>query len=148
MPESDNGASSAQTSEHIGIYLAGPVEQTDDPRSWRDHVKGSWPDLEFLDPMEWQQTWDEDPQAVIEKELTVCETQPILVCNIGADGPRTVGTHHEISHALAHGNDRIAAVCKGEPAGFIEHRPIQMFERIADAIDWLAAPSTEVRADD
>lgn len=115
------------------IYLAGPVEQTDDPRSWRDVTKSRFPDLEFIDPMDFQTDWNEDPTGVIAKELGVCETHPILANNLGADGPRTVGTHHEIAHALANGNDRIAAVCVGEPAGFIRHR-VTVCDTVEEAI--------------
>lgn len=116
------------------IYLAGPVEQTDDPRTWRDVVKERFPDLSFIDPMDFQEDWHQDPEGVIAKELSVCESSPILACNIGSECPRTVGTHHEIAHALAHGNTRIAAVVKGRVPGFIEHRPIAVFEEIEDAL--------------
>lgn len=115
------------------IYLAGPVEQTDDPHTWRDVTKSRFSDLEFIDPMDFQADWHEDPEAVIAKELEVCESHPILACNLGDDGPRTVGTHHEIAHALAHGNERIAAVCIGEPAGFIKHR-VTVCRSIEEAI--------------
>lgn len=122
-----------------GIYLAGPVEQTDDPHTWRGIVKRRFPDIEFIDPMDFQRDWDDDPEGVVSTELAICESHPILVCNIGSGGPRTVGTHHEIAHALAHGNDRVAAVCKGEPAGFIKHRPVMLFDSIEEAVEALVA---------
>ena len=116
------------------IYLAGPVEQDDSPRSWRDEIKQDYSDIEFLDPMDWQAEWEDDPVGCIERELSVCETHPILACNIGRDAPRTVGTHHEIAHALANGNDNIAVVRQGELPGFIEYRDIPVFEDVGAAI--------------
>lgn len=133
------------------IYLAGPVEQDDDPRTWRDDVKDRHPDLTFIDPMDWQESWHEDPTGVIAKELAACEEAAILAGNIGGDAPRTVGTHHEIAHALAHGNTRIAAAVKGSVPGFIEHRPIEVFRSIDDAVAHLSGRTTaeqEVAADD
>lgn len=117
-----------------GIYLAGPVEQDDNAATWRDEIKARHPDVEFIDPMDWQDEWEQDPKLCIAKELSVCERHPILACNIGRDAPRTVGTHHEIAHALAHGNDRIAVVACGELPGFIEHRDVMHFDDVDEAV--------------
>lgn len=119
------------------IYLAGPVEKCDSPNSWRDRIKDRHHHLEFIDPMDWQDEWEKDPVACVEKELGVCEEHPILVCNIGDNAPETVGTHHEIAHALASGNDHIAAVPEGNVAGFIENRPIEQFDTVREALDYL-----------
>lgn len=118
------------------IYLAGPVEQSDDPHGWRTDVKHRYPELDFIDPMDFQSDWNTDPLGVIHEELRVCETHPILAFNLGSEGPRTVGTHHEIAHALAHGNENIAAVCRGEPAGFIKHR-VPVFDSVEAAMESL-----------
>lgn len=133
----------------VGIYLAGPVEQDDDPRTWRDDVKNRFPDVNFIDPMGWQEQWDSDPRSVVKRELQAVEENAVLACNIGANAPETVGTHHEISHALATGNDHIAVVPNGSVAGFIRHRDIPIFDNVEDAVEVLwTAPTLRTGVSD
>jgi hypothetical protein len=92
---------STADSEQVGIYLAGPVEHDDDPRTWRDELKDRFPDVNWIDPMDWQDDF-EDPMALWERDLDAVRNNPVLVCNIGDEAPRTTGTHHEIREALYH----------------------------------------------
>jgi hypothetical protein len=134
-------------SEQVGIYLAGPVEHDDDPRTWRDELKDRFPDVNWIDPMDWQDDWDEDPRAVIQRELAAVEQNAVLVCNVGSEAPETVGTHHEISHALACGNEHIAVVPEGDVAGFVRHRDIPIFDDVEDAVEVLwTAPTLQTGA--
>lgn len=147
---------------NLAIYLAGPVEQTDSPRGWRDRLKEQYRgvrDVEFIDPMDWQEDWHDDPRGCVERELEVVEEHPVLAYNIGRDAPRTVGTHHEIAHALSHGNQEIAVVQNGELPGFIRHRDVEVFgdpdrfTALLDAVHWLtsqrvSSSPTEVASDD
>lgn len=122
------------------VYLAGPVEQADDPRTWREDVKERFPDVDFVDPMDWQDGWEFAPKSTIGRELRTVEESAVLVCNIGSEAPETVGTHHEISHALATGNQNIAVVPEGDVAGFVEHR-VQQFETVEAALGHLIGGS-------
>lgn len=126
------------------VYLAGPVEQSDDPRSWRDELKANFPSINFVDPMDWQKLWEEKPEKAIQRMLKTVERHPVLACKIGSEAPRTVGTHHEISHALAHGNERVAVVPTGEVAGFIAYR-VPTYPSANEALEALLSEPLAVR---
>jgi hypothetical protein len=52
-----------------GIYLCGPVENDDNPSNWRDKIKENYPTINWLDPMDWQSDWDNNPAEVVQREL-------------------------------------------------------------------------------
>lgn len=123
-----------------GIYLAGPVENDDDPRTWRDELRERHPDINWIDPMDWQDEWETDPESVWERELETCRTGAVLVCNIGKDAPRTTGTHHEIREALNHGQP-VAIVPEGEISQvYREIEDVQVFGDVDEAVASLAGP--------
>lgn len=85
------------------IYLAGPVDYTDDPTSWRDELKAEYPDIDFIDPVEKFPNYPDDPGVVVDWCLEQAEHCDLLVGRLTT--AKTVGTHHEISRALAAGRN-------------------------------------------
>lgn len=129
------------------IYLAGPIGADDTPRSWRDAVKQTHPSIDWIDPMDWQEAWEQDPHAIWERELETVRETPLLVCNIGSKAPRTTGTHHEIREAVDHGHD-VAIVPRGQVSQiYREIEPVRLFEDVTPAVHWLTRTS-EVASDD
>ena len=120
-----------------GIYLAGPIENDDDPRNWREDLKERHPNVPFVDPMEWQSEWESDPRLVIERELAVVRNNPVLVANYGSDAPETTGTDHEIAVALEN-EQPVGIVPAGDLPEWTDHRPVQVFSSFDAAVKILA----------
>lgn len=129
------------------VYLAGPIEADDSPRSWRDELRDRYPQIDWIDPMDWQGEWDDDPSAIWERELETVRNTSVLVCNVGTEAPRTTGTHHEIREGLNHGQD-VAIVPKGDVSQiYREIESARTFEDRDRAVQWLTRPETTVAAD-
>lgn len=122
------------------IYLAGPIEADDDPRSWRNAIRERFPDVDWIDPMEWQDEWAEDPSAVWEREMETVRNNPVLVCNVGDEAPRTTGTHHEIREALNHGQP-VAIVREGTVSQvYSEIEDVWLYDEVDHAVADLTCP--------
>lgn len=129
------------------VYLAGPIEADDSPRSWRDELRARYPEVDWIDPMDWQDEWEDDPSAIWERELETVRTTAVLACNIGTDAPRTTGTHHEIREALNHGQD-VAIVPEGDVSQiYREIENARIFENSGEAVRWLARSEKAVVPD-
>lgn len=89
------------------VYLAGPVDFTDDAAGWRDEIKRQNPGVEFVDPVATFPEYPPDPGEVVEWCLQQAERCDLLVANLGT--AKTVGTHYEISRALAAGRTVVIA---------------------------------------
>jgi len=129
------------------VYLAGPIEADDSPRSWRDELRDRHPQIDWIDPMDWQDEWEDDPSAIWERELETVRNTSVLVCNIGTKAPRTTGTHHEIREALNHGQD-VAIVPKGDVSQiYREIESARTFQDPDRAVQWLTRTRATVAAD-
>jgi len=127
-----------KTENEDAVYLAGPIENLEDPKTWRDSIIASYPEIDFIDPLGWEDSWEEEPMWVIEKQLSICETNPVLVVNVGSEGVRTVGTHHEIAHALSVGNEKVALVPSGYPSKYMMNR-VPTFPNVDMALRYLTS---------
>lgn len=118
------------------IYLAGPIDYADDPRTWRDQVKRRWPEVDWIDPAEKFPDYEGHEAEVVAWGLKQARENDVLVNNIGDEGPETVGTHHEICEAI-HAGNRIAVVPAGEPSPFVWCRDVELYDTIDAAVEAL-----------
>lgn len=120
------------------IYLAGPVDDADDPTAWRDDLKESYPDLDFVDPVEVWPDYADDPKETISWCLEKAERCDVLAGMLGAAD--TTGTHHEIDRAVVHGRRVVAHI--HDPAAVskfvLEHPSIEITYDLEQAIQILA----------
>jgi len=141
----DGGTDTSGTER--SVYLAGPIEADDSPRSWRDELRDCYPEIDWIDPMDWQGEWEDDPSAIWQRELKTVRNTSVLVCNIGTEAPRTTGTHHEIREALNHGQD-VAIVPEGDVSQiYREIEGTRTFEDREQAVQWLVRPEATIAAD-
>lgn len=119
-----------------GIYLAGPIEKMYNPGSWRDGVKERYPDVNFIDPLDWQDVWEEDRGKAVDMCMEAAIDNDVLVYKMGKYAPDTTGTHYEIAWAIKEGND-VAIVRTGPPKGFVQELDVKFFRTTDGAMDWL-----------
>lgn len=83
------------------IYLAGPIDQADDPVSWRDWMKSTFGENYFVDPIDYfpdeYQDNREEVREWCEKKVTECDS--VLVGGYSPD-IATVGTIIEMKNAI------------------------------------------------
>lgn len=83
------------------VYLAGPIRYSDDPHGWRDLIEDEYPDLSFLNPLDWGDHTDTDdpaPSEVVEDDLYKLEYRADAVfCKW--EYVATAGTPMEIVYA-------------------------------------------------
>lgn len=120
------------------IYLAGPIDAADDPATWRDDLKDSYPDLDFVDPVEVWPDYAEDPSETISWCLEQAERCDVLAGMLGAS--ETTGTHHEIDRAAVHGRRVVAHIHDPAPVSefVLEHPSIRTVADLETAIEILA----------
>lgn len=119
------------------VYLAGPVDESDDPSTWRDEIKAENPDVDFVCPVGDRGGYGDDPSETIEWCLRQASWCDVLVGMLGR--AETVGTHYEVENALAHGRHVVVhAYDLDEVSTFVLERPeILVVDELDDALDLL-----------
>lgn len=124
------------------IYLAGPIDQTDDPWTWRDRAKDLAPGgVELVDPLDRFQDWPEDGRKLIEWDLRQAASCDVLAGAMGS--APTTGTHYEIERAIMNGNRVVVHLADpDEVSKFLRKRPeVETTESLEEAVRLLTEPA-------
>lgn len=127
------------------IYLAGPIDQSDDPRTWRDRVKEMVPpSIEVVDPLDEHPEWPDDGSELIEWDLRQAASCDVLAGMMGS--VPTTGTHYEIERALMNGNRVVVHLAdKDAVSRFLLDRPLVLYTTsLGEAVSWVAETPVEV----
>lgn len=84
----------------IKVYLSGPIAGVEDPGSWRnDAVEAFDSHLEGVNPMDWQDLWEENPTACARKDLGEMFASDVLLVNLidAPEGGPLAGTRAEVA---------------------------------------------------
>ena len=132
------------------VYLAGPIDQSDDPWSWRDEAKRLAPDgVQMVDPLDRFADWPDDPAKLIEFDLRQAASCDVLAGAMGS--VPTTGTHYEIERAIMNGNRVVVHLADRENVSkFLLERPeVSITEDLEQAVQMVcSAGKRGVPADD
>lgn len=81
------------------VYLSGPIERSEDPRTWREEVDEEFGNVSFFNPLDMGLDPWEDRYELVWKQLRRIETCDFVLVNY-IEGVETYGTPMEMMWAF------------------------------------------------